>query len=227
MKFLSLPEFRATGRDVGPAELEEAAGTELEGNIGGRVYGDGHLYIERYNGAGGSLAYGACLTIMNESWVGDLTTLEALLYAFARDEAMEQPADQQAALIDEWKDFCDHEALVDYSADEVPLHQLNEAQRDYVKQFIARWERSANCGPSRGQWRIEGNAVHASATAVAVLCETVAPFEAAANARLIAAAPALLQALRDIRDLAHLRSKSDFNLASLARLAENAIDKAE
>lgn len=137
-RFLTLTEFRATGRDVNQAELEEAAGTDLGGNEGGRVY-VGSLYIERAERS--ASADGCwCLVIMNESWLGPLRTLEALLYAYARTEILPKPADEQAAMIDEWRRFCRDEGLACVSADEMPTDTLSGAQRSYVYWFRDRWE---------------------------------------------------------------------------------------
>lgn len=132
-RFLTLTEFRATGRDVDQATLEEAAGTDLDGGAGGRLY-VGNLYIER----GTDKVWG--LTIMNDSWVAPLRTLEALLYAYARTEILPAPADEQAALIDEWRTFLLDEGLQPHSADEMPSELLGAAQRSYVRGYIKRWE---------------------------------------------------------------------------------------
>lgn len=135
-KFLTLTEFRVTGREVDQATLEEAAGTDLEGADGGRLY-VGNCYIE------GSKADGYCLTIMNESWVAPLHTLEAILYAFARTEVLPKPDDELTALSQEWRDFCRGEGLACVSADEMPMDDLTGAQRDYIRDFIQRWERAS------------------------------------------------------------------------------------
>lgn len=146
--FMTLSEFRASGREVNNAELEEAAGCELGHNQGGRVYGHGYLYIEHY-------ADEWCLTIMNDSWTGPLKTLEAILYGYARVEILPhlKGEDEQQALIDEWQTFCKDEGLPHIDAEEL-LHmlredavradadgrQLIEAQSAYTRDYISRWE---------------------------------------------------------------------------------------
>lgn len=132
--YLTLTEFRATGREVDQAELENVAGTELGLDQGGRVYAGG-LYIEHH----GDTWH---LCIMRDSWLSDhLQTLEAILYGFARVEAMDKPADQQAAMIDEWQTFCRDEGLQCVSADEMPHESLTDVQLAYVRDYIERWER--------------------------------------------------------------------------------------
>lgn len=139
--FMTLSEFRASGREVNHRELEEIAGTDLGHDQGGRAYAHGYLYVEHY-------ADEWCLTIMNDSWTGELKTLEAILYGYARIEILPRltGADEQQALIDEWATFCKDEGLECVDAEEM-LHAaikgkliLTSAQRGYLEDFIHRWE---------------------------------------------------------------------------------------
>lgn len=133
--YMTLTQFRATGRDVDAAELEDVAGTELGHDKGGRVY-VGNIYIESHTSEQWAL------TIMNDSWVGPLKTLEALLYAFARGEVLARPQGigaEENALCDEWHTFCVDENLECCSADEMRLSELSATQRSYVRGFIERW----------------------------------------------------------------------------------------
>ena len=75
-----------------------------------------------------------------------------------------------------------------------------------------------------GPWRIEGNEVHAYATAVAVICETVQG-EDGSNARLIAAAPDLLAALQ--RLITALGGQGALRYELTVKTARAAIAKAE
>lgn len=148
--FMTLTEFRASGREVNHRELEEVAGTDLGHEQGGRAY-VGRCYIEHY-------ADEWCLTIMNDSWTGPLQTLEAILYGFARVEIFPTLTgeDENQALIDEWQTFCKDEGLPHIDAEEM-LHMLREdavradsdgrqrivAQSAYTRDFIQRWDRWA------------------------------------------------------------------------------------
>lgn len=146
--FMTLSEFRASGREVNHRELEEVAGTDLGHEQGGRVYA-GRCYIEHY-------ADEWALTIMNDSWTGPLKTLEAILYDFARIEVLPRltGADEEQALIDEWATFCKDEGLPHIDAQEL-LHmlmsdleqyssadtrQVLDAQVAYTRGYIQRWD---------------------------------------------------------------------------------------
>jgi hypothetical protein len=140
--FMTLTEFRATGRDVDQAELDSITGTDTGGEDGGRVYCE-RLYINKTLSqrahVGEPDSY--CLTIMNDSWVGELRTLEALLYGFARCEMLPKPEDQVQALIDEWQTFCRDEGLECWAAEEMQNHgPINPVQAAYVADFIERWD---------------------------------------------------------------------------------------
>lgn len=143
MKLITLAEFRATGVDATPDELEAIAGTDL-GGLPGRTYAGG-TYVERMPEpvkAGEEW----CLTIMNDSWSGPLSTLEALLYDFACVEVFDRPSieDQERLMVDEWKEFCRADGFDCESADELlGLHRdtMTHAQRAYVRAFMERWER--------------------------------------------------------------------------------------
>lgn len=146
--FMTLSEFRASGREVNNEDLAKVAGMEFDHNQGGRVYAYNNVYIEHY-------ADEWCLTIMNDSWTGPLKTLEAILYGFARVEIFPTLTgeDEQQALIDEWQTFCKDEGLPHIDAEEL-LHmlredavradadgrQLIEAQSAYTRDYIERWE---------------------------------------------------------------------------------------
>lgn len=147
--FMTLTEFRASGREVNNAELEEIAGTDLGHNQGGRVYAHGYLYVEHY-------ADEWCLTIMNDSWTGPLQTLEAILYGYARVEILPRlpENEEMAALCDEWRTFCRDEGLDCLDAGEMLIDRQSAqenatpedrsmilAQIAYVKDYIQRWDR--------------------------------------------------------------------------------------
>lgn len=145
--FMTLTEFRASGRDVDADQLAEVAGLD-DFEDGGRVYAQ-HFYIERSPKMAGTEW---CLNISNQSWIGELAPLEAILYGYARTEGMADPPDQEAALIDEFQTFCRDAGLPQLSADELLLiarfaGKISAAQIAYIEDFISRWDRHGSEGP--------------------------------------------------------------------------------
>lgn len=150
MEYMTLTQFRETGRSLDAAELERITGCDLTGNThGGRLYA-GNTYIERCpNKLTGRLQWQ--LDIMHSSWTGSLRTLEALLYSFCRTEVFQQLETGEAefdALVEEWRTFCADEGLWHVSADEAVTlwrrdnqQQLTPAVESYVLQFNERWDR--------------------------------------------------------------------------------------
>lgn len=134
--YLTLTQFRATGRDVNDQELAQATGQGIDSVSpdGGRVYaGDRYIELDGHNKW--------FLTLGNRSWYGELKTLEASLYAHAREDGiMDAPPDEEVAFIEEWLTFCRDEGLPDnVSADEMNTHAtLNTEQYSYVQNFIRR-----------------------------------------------------------------------------------------